>query len=92
MDKIRVRLIIEGRVHGVWFRESTRREANRLGLTGWVKNRADGTVGVLMEGPEEKVEKLVAWCRHGPPAADVRGVRETRDDWQGEFQSFDVVF
>ena len=92
MGNIRIRLIIEGLVQGVWFRESTRREAERLGVTGWVKNRRDGAVGVLVEGPEEQVERLVAWCHNGPPSAEVTRVHETREAWQGEFESFDVAF
>ena len=92
MDNIRVHLIIEGRVQGVWFRDSTRQEAVRLGLSGWVKNRFDGTVEVVAEGPRERVETLVTWCHHGPPAAGVTGVREFKEDFTGEFDSFRIVF
>jgi acylphosphatase len=91
-NNIRVRLIIEGRVQGVWFRESTRREASRLGVVGWVKNRPDGKVEVLAEGPEERVRNLVIWCHHGPASARVSRVRETEEAWRGEFSSFDVVY
>lgn len=92
MDNIRVRLIVEGRVQGVWFRESTRREAEYLGVYGFVRNRREGTVEVVAEGPEEKVRKLVEWCHHGPPSARVMRVRETEEPFQGEFASFDVVY
>jgi acylphosphatase len=92
MENIRVRLIIEGRVQGVWFRESARKEAGRLGVYGWVRNRPDGTVEVMIEGPEEKVRKLVAWCHHGPTSARVTRVRETQESVQGEFVDFDVVY
>lgn len=92
MDKIRVRLIIEGRVQGVWFRESTRREAERLAVHGWVSNRRDGSVEVVAEGPEENVRKLVTWCHHGPPSARVTRVRETPESFQGEFVSFEVEY
>jgi acylphosphatase len=92
MDNIRIRLIIQGRVQGVWFRDSTRREAVRLGVTGWVKNRRDGGVEVVAEGPEEKVKQLVAWCHQGPSHARVTDVQQTREEWQGEFDSFDIVF
>ncbi len=92
MNNIRVRLIIEGRVQGVWFRESTRRKAVSLGVFGWVKNRPDGSVEVLAEGPEGQVLELVSWCNHGPPVARVDRVHETREQWKGEFKSFDVVF
>jgi acylphosphatase len=92
MNDIRNRLIIEGRVQGVWFRDSTRREAVSLGVLGWVKNRSDGTVEVLAEGPEDKVRELITWCHHGPPAAGVSRVQESQEKWQGEFNSFDIVF
>ena len=91
-NPIRVRLIIEGRVQGVWFRESTRREASRLGVFGWVKNRPDGKVEVLAEGPEDKVRNLVAWCHHGPPTAKVSRVLETEEAWRGESDSFDIAY
>jgi acylphosphatase len=92
MKNIRMRLVIEGRVQGVWFRDSTRRQADALGVFGWVKNRRDGAVEVLVEGPEDQVEKLVSWCHKGPPAAGVSRVHETREKWQGEFSAFDIVF
>ena len=92
MDNIRVRLIIEGRVQGVWFRDSTRSEALALGISGWVRNRRDGSVEAIAEGPEDQVKKLVSWCHQGPPRAKVLRVYETREEWKGEFDSFDIVF
>ncbi len=92
MDEIRVHLIIQGRVQGVWFRDSTRREARRLGLSGWVRNMRDGNVEVLAEGPAAQIRKLVAWCGHGPPSASVTQVRETPQPWRGEFTDFDIIF
>jgi acylphosphatase len=92
MENIRVRLIVEGRVQGVWFREGTRREAERLGVRGWVRNRREATVEVVAEGPKENVRKLVEWCHHGPPSARVTRVHETSEIFQGEFASFEVVY
>ena len=92
MNNVRFRIIIEGRVQGVWFRDSTRREALSLGVTGWVKNRPDGMVEVLAEGPEDKVKALVGWCHHGPPAAGVTRLDETGEPWEGRFETFDIVF
>jgi acylphosphatase len=92
MNNVRIHLIIEGRVQGVWFRDSTRREAVALGITGWVKNRRDGGVEVLGEGPEDGIRKFVAWCQHGPPAARVSRVLENSQEWQGAFSSFDIVY
>lgn len=88
----RTRLVIEGKVQGVWFRDSTRRKASELGVYGWVKNRFDGGVEVLAEGSNEAVDKLIDWCHKGPPQAVVRHVNVTREEWQGEFCSFDIVF
>ncbi len=70
----RIRAIVSGRVQGVSFRATTAREASRLGLTGWVKNRSDGTVELEAQGPDDKVAALVAWCHQGPPAASVSDV------------------
>ena len=92
MGKVRVRLIIEGRVQGVWFRDSTRREAVASGVSGWVRNRPDGTVEVLAEGAEGRVKRLVSWCHQGPPGARGSRVHESQEEWQGEFASFDIVF
>lgn len=71
MGATRRRLVIHGRVQGVGFRESLRREALRCALRGWVRNRTDGTVEALLEGPEDAVDRVTAWARRGPPAARV---------------------
>jgi acylphosphatase len=73
-DRVRFRVVVLGRVQGVWFRESCRRHAIELGLAGWVRNRADGAVEAEFEGAEADVARAVAWCRVGPPAADVAGI------------------
>ncbi len=68
---VRVRLVVSGRVQGVWYRASTQAEARRLGLTGWVRNLLDGGVEVEAQGPVARVEALIAWCREGPGLARV---------------------
>lgn len=65
------RLRIFGRVQGVGYREALRYEAQPLGVSGWVRNRLDGSVEALLQGPAEKVDALTAWARRGPPAARV---------------------
>jgi acylphosphatase len=65
------RVVVRGRVQGVFFRDSTREQADRHGVAGWVRNRADGAVEARFEGPAEGVRALVDWCRTGPPWADV---------------------
>lgn len=67
-------LRIHGRVQGVWYRGWTVEQARALGVTGWVRNRADGTVEALVHGPAEAVDTLVRRCHDGPPAAQVRRV------------------
>jgi acylphosphatase len=74
-EPTRVYVVIEGRVQGVFFRASCAREARRLGLGGFVRNRADGAVEAEFEGPPEEVEAMVAWCRKGPPSARVEDVK-----------------
>jgi acylphosphatase len=92
MDNTRAHLIIEGRVQGVFFRDATRREAVGLGLRGWVKNRFDGSVEVVVEGPKDAVENLVQWCHQGPPAARVTEVNRIDEEFTGEFDAFRIVF
>jgi acylphosphatase len=78
-DRVRYRVIVHGYVQGVWFRQSCRRHAETLGLAGWVRNRGDGTVEAVFEGEEADVAKAVAWCRAGPPAAEVTGIDVTEE-------------
>jgi acylphosphatase len=92
MEKKRLNLIIEGRVQGVWFRDSTRRQAVSAGVFGWVKNRADGKVETLLEGDADAVHRVAKWCRQGPPGANVTGVHEREEPWTGKFYSFDIIF
>jgi len=66
-----VRVRVEGRVQGVFFRASTRQTALRLGLAGWVANRPDGSVEAFFQGPDGAVEAALAWCREGPRGARV---------------------
>jgi len=68
------RLVIRGRVQGVFFREAMRLEAERLGVAGWVRNRADGTVEAVVQGAAEAVEAMIRWARRGPEDARVASV------------------
>lgn len=68
------RMVVAGRVQGVGFRYALADEAAALGLTGWVRNRSDGTVEACVQGPAAAVQRLVAWARKGPPAARASGV------------------
>jgi acylphosphatase len=81
---VRVRVVVTGRVQGVWFRDACRTEARALGVSGWVRNRADGAVEAEFEGPEAAVDRMVAWCRSGPPRARVDTVASESIDLLGE--------
>jgi acylphosphatase len=91
MNKRRVHLRIRGLVQGVSFRASARQEALRLGLTGHVRNLADGDVEAVVEGEGPKIDAFIAWCRRGPSEAQVESVQATEADPAGEFSSFQVV-
>lgn len=74
MARICLHGYVSGKVQGVYYRQSTENEAERLDLDGWVRNLADGRVEVLIEGEEEPVRELAAWLEQGPEAAEVTGV------------------
>ena len=80
-------LRISGRVQGVWFRESMRSEAENLGVTGWVCNRADGSVEAVIQGSTQAVDTLLEWAQTGPPMAHVE--RVIVDEAQGQFSHFE---
>ncbi len=90
MDAARAHLIIEGRVQGVFFRASASEQANRLGLTGWVRNCSDGSVEVVAEGERAGIEELVRWCHRGPPGAHVHNVRLQWENSKDEFLDFRI--
>jgi acylphosphatase len=81
---VRRRVLVAGRVQGVWFRETCRREAGGLGVSGWVRNRGDGRVEAVFEGDPAAVQAMVTWCRLGPPRADVTDVEVTDEPPEGE--------
>ncbi len=81
-------LVMHGRVQGVWFRDSMRREADRLEVHGWCRNRLDGTVEAMVQGAAADVDALVAWAHHGPELAQVSAVDVEAAD--GEFTGFEV--
>lgn len=70
----RVRVVVSGRVQGVFFRVSCAERARSLGISGWVRNMPDGGVEAVFEGPDDAVGAMVAWCRTGPPGARVAGL------------------
>ena len=90
-DVIRRRIVVHGRVQGVWFRGATERQARALGVAGWVRNLPDGTVEAVFEGSTSAVQRAVAYCRQGPPGARVERVEEREEAPEG-LRSFDVRY
>jgi acylphosphatase len=82
-DTIRRRLVVHGKVQGVFFRESTRETARNEGVGGWAANRDDGTVEVVLEGAPDAVESVIGFCRLGPMRADVISVDVTDEEPEG---------
>lgn len=80
----RVHVWISGRVQGVGFRAALREEAIRFGLSGWVRNLADGRVEAVLEGDPAAVDRLLAWCHQGPPRARVAAVEVREEPVRGE--------
>ena len=86
---MRSRVLVSGRVQGVFFRDTCRRVAAAHGVTGWVRNLADGRVEAVFEGPDAAVRQLVEWVRHGPPEAVVADVAVRAEPPEG-LSTFDV--
>ena len=91
-NKVRAHAIISGRVQGVFFRMETKRAADRIGVYGWVRNLRDGTVDAIFEGNQDQVDTILAWCKEGPPNAQVSDVKLDWQDYSGEFSGFDISF
>lgn len=89
-DIERAHVFVSGRVQGVFFRDSTRQEAERLGLSGWVANKSDGRVEAVFEGPSEEVRQMVRWCEEGPSHADVDDVETHFEEPGGDLGGYEV--
>jgi len=83
MAATRRRVVVHGKVQGVFFRDSTEKEANNRGVAGWVTNRDDGKVEAVFEGEPDAVEALVRFCREGPSRADVERVDVEEEEPEG---------
>lgn len=82
-ERIRRRVVVHGRVQGVFFRDSVRERARSRGVEGWVRNRPDGTVEAVLEGPPDAVHAVVRFCREGPRGARVRRAEVTDEPPEG---------
>jgi acylphosphatase len=83
MNRISRRVVVHGRVQGVFFRDSCRREAQSAGVGGWVRNLPDGSVEALFEGSEDAVRRMLDWAQHGPRYARVERVNVTEEQPSG---------
>jgi acylphosphatase len=89
-EKKRVHALISGRVQGVFFRMETLRAAEGISITGWVRNRPDGTVEAVFEGDAPQVDQLIEWCKNGPPMASVLQVKVSEESYTGKFKNFSI--
>jgi len=91
-EKVRAHIVVTGRVQGVFFRDSTRRIAEELGIFGWVRNLNDSRVEVVLEGEKEIIEKLIEWTKKGPVLARVNSIEIEWQDYKGEFKNFEIRY
>ena len=90
--RIRTQIFVLGKVQGVWFRESTLKRAQKLGVFGWVRNLPDGRVEAVFEGDREMVENMVKWAKKGPFWAKVNALEADWQEYRGEFASFEIRY
>ncbi len=91
-ENVRAHIVVSGRVQGVFFRAATQEKAQKLGLTGWVKNLAGSRVEAVFEGKKAKGEEMVKWAKNGPPGAIVRDLELIWEEYKGEFSQFEIKY
>ncbi|OGS89103.1 MAG: acylphosphatase [Gallionellales bacterium GWA2_59_43] len=89
MNRKTLHLVIHGRVQGVYFRDSMRREAQKLGISGWVRNRSDGTVEAAVQGEPAAVDAIVSWAHRGPDYAQVEHI--AIEPHEGNYSGFEII-
>jgi len=92
MQQKRIHAIVHGRVQGVWFRDHTLKEARRLGLVGWVRNRIDGTVEIIAQGEPEQIDALISWLHQGSPLAEVERVEWWEEPVADDLSLFTILY
>jgi acylphosphatase len=90
MKKIRTRILIEGRVQGMNFRYNTQQQATKLGLVGFVRNLSDGRIEIEVQGDEDKVEQMLAWCQQEPHGKYIKSILFRRDEPVERYTEFVV--
>ena len=86
-----IRMLVSGRVQGVFFRANTQKKAASLAVKGYAKNLDDGNVEIVAEGTEDALQQLLDFCRKGPPGSEVSNVSITYEDAAGEFEDFRIL-
>ncbi len=91
-ELVRAHVVISGKVQGVFFRMETLEEARKTGVSGWVKNKQDGTVEAVFEGEKALVDSVIQWCRQGPPVSMVDNVDIEWEPYTGKFTGFSIRY
>ena len=92
VQETRVHIFVSGLVQGIFFRHNARQKAQELGITGWVRNLADGRVEIVAEGEKQKINDLIEWAERGPSVARVDKLDLEYEKYKGEFDSFEVRY
>lgn len=90
--KVRAHIFVAGKVQGVYYRQNTAEVAKADRVSGWVRNLADGRVEAVFEGDESSVNRVIEWCRRGPPRAEVEKVDAKFESYTGEFSDFTIGY
>ncbi|MDO8264834.1 MAG: acylphosphatase [Candidatus Parcubacteria bacterium] len=90
MQQTRLHIIIQGKVQGVFFRNTAKKIAEEMGMTGWVRNLPDGRLEAVLEGEKEKLKKMAEWTKKGPVLARVEKIEMIWEDYKGEFKDFKI--
>ena len=92
MSEKRYHLIVSGRVQGVLYRYTSKLRADKLDIFGWVQNREDGTVEIVCQGEDQKVDQFIQWCKRGPWLAKVKDIQITEEKVKKEFSFFAIRY
>jgi acylphosphatase len=91
-EKKRAHIFASGKVQGVFYREGARKKAEKLGVSGWIKNLPDGRVEAVFEGNQPQVEEMIDWARKGPFWAKIEALDVAWEDFRGEFSGFEIRY
>ena len=87
-----VHVKISGKVQGVWFRASTKQQAEQIGITGWVRNTSDGKVEAVFQGTKDQIDEMIRWCHQGPTLSHVEHIEITDNENAKTFDTFTIKY